>query len=104
MTAANGTFNHPERCYDSRGGLDMGNVAFKTERRLNDQATQQRADQFASELSELGRRYGIGLGGDSVLFLLEAGDYWFDYSVDGQSRLSLGNTEGDPTSRARRDA
>jgi hypothetical protein len=83
---------------------DMGTSAIKTDPSTANHTAPERADQFAFELSELGRRYGVGLGGSPVLFQLERDDYGFDYSVDGQSRLRLGNAEGNAASGSRRNA
>lgn len=47
----------------------------------------QRADQFAKELSELGRKYGIGISDEPSTFVLEQDDYALDYYVDRDGRL-----------------
>jgi hypothetical protein len=81
-----------------------GSTAITTDQPVRDQTVPERADQFAFELSELGRRYSVGLGGNPLLFLLEPDDYWFDYSVDVHSRLRLGNSERDSASGSRGDS
>lgn len=48
-----------------------------------------KADAFAIALTELGREYGIGITG-GMLFVLEADDRAHGYSVDADSRLTLG--------------
>jgi hypothetical protein len=48
---------------------------------------------FVRELSELGRKYGVGIGGTPTLFMLERDDYLFDYSLDANDALVLGFTE-----------
>jgi len=78
----------------------MGHADIKTDRAVSDPTAPERADRFALELSDLGRRYGIGVGGSPVLFLLERDDYPFDYSVDGESRLQLGDSEADTASKS----
>jgi hypothetical protein len=37
---------------------------------------------FANDLSELCRRYGMGIAGNPTLFLMEPVDYSFTYHVD----------------------
>lgn len=49
-----------------------------------------KADAFVRELSDLGRKHGIGITGDSTLFLLEREDYQFDYTSDPNSKLYFG--------------
>ena len=66
--------------------------------------TAQRADQFAFELSELGRKFGIGIAGTPTLYMLESDDYLFNYSVDDESQLRLGDAERDSATRTRRNA
>lgn len=63
-----------------------------------------RADQFAFELSELGRKYGIGIAGSPTLYLLDRADYLFDYGVGNDSELRLGDAQRDSAARSRRNA
>src|SRR4051794_29790838 len=49
-----------------------------------------RADAFARDLSELGRKHGIGLTGETTLYLFDQEDYLFDYSVAPDSKLHFG--------------
>ena len=61
-------------------------------------------DDFLLELSQLGRKHGLGITGSAVLFVLERDDYAFDYSVDAESRLFLGNPQSDAAAGSGRDA
>lgn len=49
-----------------------------------------RADAFARELSSLCRKHGIGVTGDTTLFLMEQEDHQFDYSTGPDSKLYFG--------------
>ena len=54
---------------------------------------------YLRELSDLGRRHGLGLTGQIQLYLLEREDMAFDYSADAQGivRLGLpGDADSDP--------
>lgn len=64
----------------------------------------QRTDQFGFELSELGRKHGIGIASSPALILLDREDYLFDYSVGDESELRLGDAQRDSATRSRRDA
>jgi hypothetical protein len=66
----------------------MRNSAAKAERHA-DQAGSRAADQFAAELSDLCRKYGIGVG-DGTLFEMQPDDYRHNYYADENSRLMLG--------------
>jgi hypothetical protein len=46
--------------------------------------------EFLAALSELSARYGIGITGDPVLFVMEKDDFAFSYRIDAESNLSLG--------------
>jgi hypothetical protein len=47
------------------------------------------ADNFARELSDLGRKHGIGIAGPVQLFMLEHEDLAHDYAVDDESLMLL---------------
>jgi hypothetical protein len=66
----------------------MRNSAAKIESRT-DEASAQAADQFALELSDLSRKYGLGIG-DATLFEMQPDDFRHNYYVDGESRLLFG--------------
>ena len=42
---------------------------------------------FTRELSDLCRRYGVGLSGNAVLFVMEQDDYQLNYSARDGSTL-----------------
>jgi hypothetical protein len=46
------------------------------------QSRDPQTDQFARELSELCRKYGVGIAGEPTLFAMEREDYAYDYGVD----------------------
>jgi hypothetical protein len=46
--------------------------------------------EFLDELSELSAKYGIGITGDPVLFIMEKDDFAFSYRADAESNLTLG--------------
>jgi hypothetical protein len=48
-----------------------------------------RLNSFLCEISELCRKYGLGITGTPALFLMEPVDYQLDYKVDGDSNLVL---------------
>ncbi|MCM2441180.1 hypothetical protein HGO34_15770 [Agrobacterium vitis] len=48
-----------------------------------------RADAFAQELSELGRKHGIGIAEPVTLYVLEDEDKMFNYACDENSVLRL---------------
>jgi hypothetical protein len=48
---------------------------------------------FVRDLSNLCRKHGIGIAGDSTLYVMEAEDNSYDYSVDDRSRLILGSAK-----------
>lgn len=52
---------------------------------------------FLRELSELGRKTGLGLAGEIKLFHLESDDYLFNYSLgdDVSLRLGFGDSNSD---------
>src|SRR3546814_1345811 len=52
-----------------------------------------RAHVFLSELTELSRRYGIAISGESALFVMEWEDLRSSYSSDTESKLSFGRSE-----------
>lgn len=45
---------------------------------------------FLSELTELSMRYGIAIGGESILFEMKREDYDFGYRANSDSKLTLG--------------
>lgn len=45
--------------------------------------------EFLSELTELSRKYKMGITGNPVLFILEKDDFERNYSCDAQSSLSF---------------
>jgi hypothetical protein len=45
---------------------------------------------FTYELSEVCRKYGIGIGDCPTLYLMESDDYKFDYNIDPSGKLILG--------------
>ena len=51
------------------------------------QADQER---FLAELSDLGRKYGLGIA-EGALFILEREDFEFDYGCDCDSIINLGS-------------
>lgn len=61
---------------------------------------------YLRELSDLGRRHGVGLTGRTQLYQLEREDMAFDYSADAEGFVRLGSTgnaDGDAGSGAGRD-
>lgn len=48
-----------------------------------------RADLFATELTELCIKHGIGIAGSPVLFVMEPDDVRISYAVDDQSNLVM---------------
>jgi hypothetical protein len=44
---------------------------------------------FAHELSELCRKFGLGITGTPIAFIMERDDFLHEYKVDEQSRLIL---------------
>jgi hypothetical protein len=66
----------------------MRNSAVKIESRTDD-ANAQAADQFALELSDLCRKYGLGIG-DATLFEMQPDDFQHSYHVDEDSKLLFG--------------
>ncbi|APT30567.1 hypothetical protein MCBMB27_01276 [Methylobacterium phyllosphaerae] len=61
---------------------------------------------YLRELSDLGRRHGIGLTGRTQLYHLEPEDMAFDYSADAEGFVHLGlagDANSDAGSGARRD-
>jgi hypothetical protein len=50
----------------------------------------EKLNEFLAALSELSARYGIGITGESVLFVMEKDDLAFSYRVDAESNLTLG--------------
>jgi hypothetical protein len=46
-------------------------------------------DLFVRDLSDLCRKYGIGITGDATLFVMEPVDYQLSYRVDANSVLSF---------------
>lgn len=47
---------------------------------------------YLRDLSDLGRRYGVGLTGRTQLYQLEPEDMAFDYSADAEGFVRLGST------------
>jgi hypothetical protein len=45
---------------------------------------------FTRELSELCRKHGLGLTGDTKLFVMERDDFGFDFTADADSKLHFG--------------
>jgi hypothetical protein len=64
----------------------MRNSAAKLESHTEDTRA---ADQFAVELSDLCRKYGLGIG-DATVFEMQPDDYRHSYYVDDDSKLLLG--------------
>ncbi len=52
-------------------------------------ASSDAADIFARELSDLGRKHGIGIAGPVQLFVLEPEDRAHDYAVNDESLMEL---------------
>ncbi len=50
----------------------------------------QKTRQFLSELTEISAKYGIGITGKPVLFMMEKEDYQSAYRIDDEGNLSLG--------------
>jgi hypothetical protein len=48
---------------------------------------------FVRDLSSLSRKHGIAIAGDPTLYVMEADDRSYDYSVDDRSRLILGSAK-----------
>jgi hypothetical protein len=48
---------------------------------------------FVRDLSNLSRKHGIGIAGDSTLYVMERDDNSYNYSVDDRSRLILGSAK-----------
>ncbi len=51
-----------------------------------------RTAEFLSALTDLSRRYGIGIAGEPVLFVMRTGsesDYETAYKIDAESHLSF---------------
>lgn len=46
-------------------------------------------DGFARELSELCRKYGIGITGTPTMFVMERDDFQLNYRADGNGNLAL---------------
>jgi hypothetical protein len=69
----------------------MLSSAVRAERRKPESspAAETKVDAFARDLSELGRKYGLGITGQPTLFVMEPVDYQLEYCVDGESKLSL---------------
>lgn len=62
-------------------------------------AHDQNKQRFLAELSDLGRRYGLGLTG-AQLYRLEREDFLFDYSLGNEATLVLGLGDSDSDARA----
>ena len=45
------------------------------------------AEEFLKELTELTRKFGVGITGYGVLFLLETDDYNIEYTMDNDGSL-----------------
>ena len=52
--------------------------------------TEEKIARFLSDLTELSRKHGVGITGESVLFLMQTGpesDYESSYKADSESHL-----------------
>ncbi|MCB4768930.1 hypothetical protein LGR54_09970 [Ancylobacter sp. Lp-2] len=49
----------------------------------------EQAEAFLRALTELAREYGLGIGGQPVLFILERDDHDIGYTCDAGSRMIL---------------
>lgn len=68
----------------------MRSAALRVQREDHAEAyPQTRLNEFAHELSELCRRYGIGITGKPTLFVMEPPDASLSYAVDEDSNLIL---------------
>lgn len=47
-----------------------------------------RAEKFVEELTELSRKYGIGIADEPTLFVFETEDQDREYAIDDESRLT----------------
>lgn len=55
-----------------------------------DTATPAQMAAFLGELTSLSAKYGIGIAGSPVLFVMEPEDHAHAYRIDGESNLLLG--------------
>jgi hypothetical protein len=52
-----------------------------------DYGAEEKAAQFENALTELSRKFGIGIVGEPILFVLESDDYDRKYRTDANSKL-----------------
>ena len=50
----------------------------------------ERTHAFLAELTELSAKYGIAIGGNSTLYVMERPDYDYRYQADSESALTRG--------------
>ncbi len=56
---------------------------------IKEQQTEPNVEAFTRELSELCRKYGIGIAGSATLFVMEGDDYQLSYCAEDGSTLAL---------------
>ena len=58
--------------------------------RSEEKTSSAKCDAFLSELTELSAKYGIGITGSPILFVMKEEDFPYSYRIDSESNLSLG--------------
>jgi hypothetical protein len=56
---------------------------------IKEQRTEPDIEAFTRELSDLCRKYGVGITGSATLFVMEGDDYQLSYRAEDGSTLSL---------------
>ena len=77
----------PDHVEHSTGNVIM---AQQSNSRPAQESEPEKLNEFLAALSELSAKYGIGITGDPVLFVMEKDDFAFAYRVDPESNLTLG--------------